>query len=225
MSPVPNESASGLPGLSGTRAAAVADELRRLILSGELEPGARLRQVELAERFKVSTTPVREAFTALAKVGLVQHDAQRGVVVFSPSIKDIAENYEIRIALEPLATELAARHVSDAEVRRINEIVSEMRAAADDKSTYQQLNRAFHHEIYAAARRPRLLEIIESLRDASEAYIRFDFVSRPDPQFNEDAHRQHEAIADAVSARDPETARALMEEHLIENAHHIERSV
>jgi DNA-binding GntR family transcriptional regulator len=95
----------------------VAEELRRLILSGELKAGARLRQVELAQRFNVSTTPVREAFTVLARQGLVRHDVQRGVVVFSPSEKDVRENYELRIALEPLATEIAARTMGAEEPR------------------------------------------------------------------------------------------------------------
>src|ERR1700742_4105097 len=100
-------------GLGSTRAAAVAEELRRLILSGELPAGTRLRQVELAQRFNVSTTPVREAFTVLARQGLVRHDVQRGVVVFTPTVGDVLENYEIRIALESLATEIAAKAISD----------------------------------------------------------------------------------------------------------------
>lgn len=202
----------------------MAEELRKLILSGELEPGARLRQVELAERFNVSTTPVREAFTALAKVGLVQHDAQRGVVVFSPSLEDIAENYEIRLELEPLAAQIAAQRITDAEVDDLDDIIAQM-CAEHDTPAYQQLNRAFHRAIHVAARRPRLLEIIESLRDAAEAYIRLDIVARPDPVYNEAAHRQHEGIAQALRARDAQLARHRVQEHLTQNAQHIERSV
>src|ERR1700759_28088 len=84
---------------TSTRAAAVVAELRRLILSGELPAGTHLRQVELAERFGVSTTPVREALMVLGRLGLVRHDAQRGVVVFTPTVRDVLENYELRIAL------------------------------------------------------------------------------------------------------------------------------
>lgn len=210
--------------MTGTRAAAVAEELRRLILSGELKPGTRLRQVELAERFKVSTTPVREAFTALAKAGLVRHDAQRGVVVFSPSIDDISENYEIRIALEPLAAQLAAERITEAELRGLDEMLEQMRAAETAES-YQPLNREFHRRIYAAAHRPRLYEIIESLRDASEAYIRLDTAARPDPAYNQNAHLEHEAIADALRTHDAQLAHDRMHEHLTHNAHHIETSV
>src|SRR5213593_1234309 len=88
---------SPVPPPPRTRAEAIAAELRRAILVGELAPGDRLRQAEMAERYGVSTTPVREAFTALAGEGLVRQDAHRGVVVFSPSVDEVSETYEIRI--------------------------------------------------------------------------------------------------------------------------------
>jgi DNA-binding GntR family transcriptional regulator len=69
-----------------TRSEAVAGELRRMIQSGEFPPGARLRQAEIAARFGMSTTPVREAFMILAQEGIVRQDAHRGVVVFQPSL-------------------------------------------------------------------------------------------------------------------------------------------
>jgi len=201
---------------------AVATELRRMILSGELPAGTRLRQVEVAERFHVSTTPVREVFSVLARQGLVRHDVQRGVVVFTPNERDVRENYEIRIALEPLATALAAEHISDAQLARLAEIVGRMRTTSDPIE-YVGLNREFHRAIYSAADRPRLFELIESLRDAFEAYIQYDARTRPDPRYFEQAHRQHEAIAAALQARRPDRARALMQEHLEQNAvHHTE---
>ena len=219
-------SPAGVPaaGLGATRAQAVADEIRRLILTGELEPGTRLRQVELAERFNVSTTPVREAFGLLARQGLVRHDVQRGVVVFTPTVRDVLENYEIRLALEPLATELAAQRIGDADLERLDGVVARMRAT-DDGLAYLALNRDFHRAIYAAADRPRLLEIIESLRDAFEAYLQFDAAVRPDPQYFARGHAEHEAIAAALRARAPEDARRLMEEHLRHNAAHFRESV
>lgn len=207
------------PSFGTTRATAVADELRRLILSGEMPAGTRLRQVELAERFNVSTTPVREAFTALAREGLVRHDPQRGVVVFSPSPEDVRENYEIRIALEPLAAEIAARNISDDELRQLDDLLARM-GKVKRQLDYQRLNREFHRTIYAAARRPRLLELIESLRDAFEAYIRFDAVMRPDPQYRDTAHHEHEAILAALKSRRAERAGARMKEHLANNASH-----
>src|ERR1700759_5316261 len=96
-----------------TRAGVVTERLRDMIKSHELPAGTRLRQAEFAERFGVSTTPVREAFVALAREGLVTQDPHRGVVVFEPSLQELDEIYEIRIALEPLATEIAAKQLSE----------------------------------------------------------------------------------------------------------------
>jgi DNA-binding GntR family transcriptional regulator len=206
--------------LGSTRAAAVAEELRRLILSGELEAGTHLRQLDLARRFNVSTTPVREALTVLARQGLVRHDVQRGVVVFSPSEQDVRENYELRIALEPLAAELAAKSITPEELDLIDAVIERMRAAADEPLEYVTLNREFHRAVSTAARRPRLFELIESLRDAFDAYIRFDAASSPDPAYFSRAHAEHEAITQALHARAPKRARKLMETHLRLNAEH-----
>src|SRR4029450_3655286 len=112
--------------LGVTRSAAVANELRRLIRSGELPAGARLRQLDIAERFAVSTTPVREAFASLAKEGLVRQDSHRGVVVFVPSSDDLLQNYEIRLALEPLATRIAATNATPDDLETLERLLGEM---------------------------------------------------------------------------------------------------
>lgn len=212
-----------VPTFGSTRASAVEEELRRMILSGELVSGTHLRQAELAERFAVSTTPVREALGSLSRQGLVRHDAQRGAVVFMPTVKDVQENYEMRIELEPLATELAATSIGEEQLRHLDQVVVDMRGAGT-ASEYQRLNRAFHRTIYAAAGRPRLLEIIESLRDAFEAYIQLEAAGQPDAEYLATAHEQHEAIAAALKARDTKGARKLMKRHLADNAAHYERT-
>lgn len=210
--------------LGSTRASAVASELRRMILSGELEAGAHLRQVDLAQRFNVSTTPVREALTVLARQGLVRHDVQKGVVVFSPSKDDVRENYELRIALESLAAELAAKSITGDELAAIDSVIERMRAA-DEPLEYVALNREFHRAVYTAARRPRLFELIESLRDAFDAYIRFDATASPDPEYFERAHAEHEAIAKALHDRAAKRARKLVDTHLRLNAEHFGVSI
>jgi len=201
----------------------VADELRRLILSGEILPGTRLRQIEWAERLGVSPTPVREAFAALAKDGLVHHDAQRGVVVFTPTVDDVLENYEIRLALEPLATELAAKDIQGEELAELDEVIARM--TKSDGLAYQRLNRQLHTLIYTAAHRPQLADLIDLLRDRFEAYIALDMIVQPDPVYGNDVRRQHEAIVEALRAGAPKRARKLMEEHLQSNRRHIATSV
>lgn len=212
-----------MAGKSTTLTSTVAEQLRQRILSGELGPGTRLRQIEWADRLGVSPTPIREAFATLAKEGLVRHDAQRGVVVFTPTVDDVMENYELRLALEPLATELAAKTITDDELAQLDNVIARMRTC--DGVVYHRLNREFHRLIYAAARRPQTAELIESLRDRFEAYVGLDFVANPDPVYDKTFREQHEAIAEALHARAPKRARKLMEAHLESNREHISASV
>src|SRR3954469_13537316 len=91
-----------------TIAGQVAERLKAEILAGERPGGAKLRQVEIAQSFGVSTTPVREALATLQREGLVRLHPQRGAVVFLPSVDDLRHHYEIRAALEALAAAKAA---------------------------------------------------------------------------------------------------------------------
>lgn len=213
------------PALPGTRAGHIVAELRRLIKSGEIPSGSHLRQTEIAKRFGVSTTPVREAFLSLAREGLVEHGVHRGVVVFAPRLQDLRENYEIRGALEPLAAELAAKQLTPEQLDALDDLVAEMRAESD-LMRYQQLNRRFHSSIYEAAQRPRLLQIIEMLRDASEAYLRVN-ASRetPDSGYIQQVHAEHEAIAEALRQSQARRIRKLTADHLKHNLMQLEKLV
>lgn len=206
--------------LIGTRATAVAAELRRAIQSGELPPGTRLLQNDIAKRYGVSTTPVREAFTSLARQGLIQHDTHRGAIVFVPSIEDVRENYEIRIALEPLATRLAAEQLTEPELDEIDEIAgrlgavwSEHDAHGDVAREYVVLDGRFHRAIVAGCRRPRLTEIIDALRDTADGYPQVA-AARKTSGFMERSQRDHAAIARALRKRNADRAADLAGRHL-----------
>jgi DNA-binding GntR family transcriptional regulator len=205
--------------VSTTLAMSVAQELRRMIQSGELAAGEPLRQGELATRFGVSTTPVREALTALAREGLIRQDAHRGAVVFPPTPADIRENFEIRLALEPLASGLAAGRLVAAELDQLEELAAALRetvadageAAALDR--YEQLDRAFHERIFAAAGRPRLAEIIESLRDAFAAYAHL-YASGAEPGLLPALQAQHEQLVVALRRGDAPGASRIAADHV-----------
>jgi DNA-binding GntR family transcriptional regulator len=214
---------SGLVALPTTRSSAIADELRRLIQNGELRPGERLRQVEIATRFGVSTTPVREAFTSLAREGLIRKDDMRGAVVFEPNLADLTENYEIRGALEPLATVLAIDRISDEELDELDALVRQMRVAK--RPRYHTLNRELHAKIYAAAGRPRLISIIESLRDSSDAYFRMAAQAPYDRAYQTQVHAEHEEIVAALRKRNARAAKTAVAKHLEHNFEHLTRRV
>jgi DNA-binding GntR family transcriptional regulator len=193
-----------------TTSEVVAARLRQEILRGELEPGTRLRQGALAERFGVSTTPVREAFALLQADGLVRIDAHRGAVVFRPSRDEVREFYEIREVLETLAVSLALPHLDDTRLDALQELIDEMRTSVDD-ARWEELNQRFHLDMYRVSGRERLCSMIANLRDGSSAYIHM-FVAHQGP--GERADDEHQRILDACRARDAAKARAAVREHM-----------
>lgn len=196
-----------------TITATIVDRLRSEIRDGRLSPGSRLRQAHLADLYGVSTTPVREAFAALEREGLIQSSAHRGVVVFEPSINDLREIYEIRIPLESLAAERAVPHLDEKDLRRLRQLLKQMAAAnkAGDLTRSAELNDEFHSTIYKRAERSRLTNLIEELRASSRVYIGLF------PSLAErlgETEREHEAIFDACQARKPKQAAKAMAAHL-----------
>jgi DNA-binding GntR family transcriptional regulator len=200
----------------------LVSQLRTDIRAGTIAPGSRLRQGEVAARFGISTTPVREAFAALEREGLLVGSPHRGMIVFHPSIEDLQENYEIRIPLETLATEKAVANITDEEVVELEGIVDAMREATSDAERYTALNRRFHGVIYHAARLPKLERLIADLRDASNAYQHIYATIAPTAR---DTQADHEAIFDAVKARDARRAAAAMTVHLKRTVEQVTRGL
>lgn len=188
----------------------VASVLREEILRAVLPPGAHLRQEEVAERFGVSTTPVREAFRILEAEGLVRLDPRKGVLVFRPSIEDVLEAYEIREALETLAISFAIEVVTDDEIAALAALLDEMDVTSDG-SRWVELNNVYHDEIYATAARPRLRSMILSLRDSVSGYMHSAIQQAV---ASGRASREHREILEACRARDVLRAQKAVSTHI-----------
>lgn len=193
-----------------TTAKAVAERLRDEIQEGSLAPGTRLRQNEIAQRFGVSTTPVREAFAQLQAEGLVRIDPHRGAVVFHPTTEDLLEFYEIREVLESLAVVRAIPRLKPEVVKDLGALIDRMRRT-DDARRWLKLNDDFHLRLYSCAGMPRLAALIENLRDASTPYIYMFVAARPP---SERANEEHQAILDACVRGDPAAAQEAIRRHL-----------
>lgn len=193
-----------------TTAKVVAGRLRDEIQAGTLSPGTRLRQNDVARRFGVSTTPVREAFAQLQAEGLVRIDPHRGAVVFHPTVEDLMEFYEIREVLEALAVGQAMSHLDGDAVRELNSLIDKMRKT-EDARRWMKLNDEFHLHLYERAHRPRLNAMIENLRDASTPYIHM-FVAGRSPAAR--ANEEHQEILDACTRGDRDAAERAVREHL-----------
>jgi DNA-binding GntR family transcriptional regulator len=202
-----------------TIAEQIAAALRNEIVTGQIPAGARLLQIETARRFGVSTTPVREAFGLLQRDGLVQIDTHRGVTVFLPMIQDLIEHYEIRMALEILAAEKAAKHFQARDAPPLVALLDEMRITRD-AAFYVERNQQFHLNLYRLARRVRLVTMIEELRNASLAYNHL-YAAADIPKDAQRLDAEHREILAACQANDPVRAAGAVRHHIQQTIVHI----
>lgn len=152
---------------------AVVDGIREQILSGELQPGDRLRQDELAEIFGVSTMPVREALRHLQAEGLVTFHPNRGATVSEISVEEYEEIYRIREELEVLAAHWAAQDFSRISVDELKRLLDEIEVAEaefTDVPRRLSLVRDYTFTVLNASEKEHLLRIISSLWDKSTQY-------------------------------------------------------
>jgi DNA-binding GntR family transcriptional regulator len=187
----------------------VAALIRERIITGELATGEQLRQRDLAQRFSVSQTPVREAMRRLESEGLLRSDTHRGFTVIAPDVGRVEENFRIRAALESLGASLAARKVDPPGLRRLRELNEQMRVLADDDPGYAELNREFHFTVYEYAHSPLLLSLMRLLWASLHGGPR---VSRT----HAESARQHDEILAALAEGDSDAASARTYQHIMD---------
>jgi DNA-binding GntR family transcriptional regulator len=192
-----------------TRDEYVAQQIRDAIRRGEIEPGYRLDQNELAELFDVSRSPVREAIRTLAAEGLVTVYPHRGAVVAELSREELEEVVFIRSTLEGLAARLSVPSIDDQRIERLQTVLQQLDEVVEDE--WATLNREFHHTIYRAVERPRLLSFIQQLRNISAPYVR-RYITSPDRL--ETARIGHHRIFEACQKRDGDAAEIETQKHL-----------
>lgn len=205
----PRKSDGRIPVFAG-KAEMVTDFLRELVLTGQLAPGEALRQRDLAERFGVSPTPVREAFRRLQSEGLVTADLHRGVTVLEADQGATQENFRIRAALETLAVTLATPKITDADIDEIEAINGRLMRVKVSDDDYKELNRLLHFRVYECADSPLLMSVLrlvwQSMRmKHGPAVLRS----------KAESVRQHKALIQALRERDSERAAALTREHIL----------
>lgn len=194
-----------------TKRDAIIDELRRLILSGELARRSKLRQDELATRFQSSITPVREALRALEAEGLVVSEPHRGMRVAEVDFDRVKATYIVRRLSESYAMRRATTRLSPRDLRQAEQLLLEVEqavAAADAPGT-RQANRAFHFFFYERCGIPALAEHIATLWGSFPWDLVLDSANRL--ASSNDEHRE---MLDAVRAGDPEAASLATERHI-----------
>ena len=191
----------------------VAERLRELIRSGDLEPKARLNELELSVRFGISRTPLREAIKILATEGLLELLPNRGARVASISDEEIEEMVEVVAGLEAIAADLACRHITEAEIAAIEERHAAMLSAwrTGGERGYFRLNREIHEAVMRASRNATLQGIYANL---SGRIQRARYAAHKTPEQWQRAVAEHERMVLLLRERNGEALGALMREHI-----------
>ncbi len=192
--------------------------LRRLIgdiSSGKVTPGTALRQADLAKRYGVSPTPVREALRSLEADGIIEYSPHRGATVADLSSQSMDDLYRLRVQIEGFATAVATERVDGPgldDIRSIHRKI-ELEIASDaqvlDGAKLFRLNREFHFAIYSAGSK-----LIASHVDGIWRYFPEQLTVWSDPEIARHLFGQHAEILEAIEARDPELAQQRMMDHV-----------
>ncbi|MGF7124748.1 GntR family transcriptional regulator [Rhodococcus sp. TAF43] len=197
------------------------EQIRQAIIEGRYRPGQRLIEQRIAEEFSLSRTPVREALRRLEAEGLVHSEPNRGAMVRTLSLSDVADLYGLRARLEAYAAELAAERIEDAQREQIDAGIEAFAVAlgmdaADPLDLVRAVDAAngqIHRGILTAARHERLSRLLERTTDVPlvfQAFRQYDRVQI------ERSHLFHQLIRDAIVAGDGLRASALMHEHVLQ---------
>ena len=191
----------------------VFNTLRQAILRGELKPGERLMEIQLANKLGVSRTPIREALRKLELEGLVNMVPRKGAEVADITEKSLLDVLEVRKALEELSVQLACEKITEEEIEELKRVAERFKDTLDDQDVTKiaEADVAFHDVIYTATDNQKLILLLNNLREQMYRY-RVEYLKK------EEAYPQliaeHEELIDNISKRNKEEATRIMCEHI-----------
>lgn len=189
----------------------IYETLQTQILEGKLQPGDRLKEEELAVRFGISRTPVREALRRLEMRGLITHEPYRGVVVARLEPSAVSELYVMREILDRAAASLAAQHASETEIAAMERQIARDRRYTAKPDALAASNRAFHQAIYRAAHNRFLVKSADAL---AEALALLGPTTLAIADRGKRSVAEHAAIVAAIKARDSKAAGTAASTHI-----------
>ena len=213
MSTIKNETAEAV-----TVADRVFDSLCDAIVNGEIAPGTKISEPELAKRFDVSRASLREAIGRLEACNLVTRRPNVGARVVDLSLDELAEIYRVREALEGMAARLAAEQMSDEELGALQKLL-------DDEQQFDpsDINHDFHYAIVQGGKNRRLAHLL--CDDLYHLMRMYRFQLGRDSGRASNASKEHGLILDALKDRDGEMAEMMMRRHIRKSRHHIEKMI
>lgn len=191
----------------------VFQTLRQAILKGELEPGERLMEIQLAERLGVSRTPVREAIRKLELEGLVIMAPRKGAEVAGITEKNMRDVLEVRKALEELAVTLACQRMDESKFQKFDEQNQIFKEALKENNLIEIAKQDidFHEMIYMAAGNERLQQMLNNLQ---EQMYRYRMECMRDEEQRRRLVQEHQEIAEAIQTRNVERAKSAIRLHI-----------
>ena len=192
----------------------VYEELKRQIMIGEIPPGTRMMEVELAEDMGVSRTPIREAIRKLEKEGLVSIEPRRGAYASDISIKDMVVVLEVREFLEGMAAGLAAKKINDEEIETIKKATATYKKAVENGHTEEIIkeDELFHKLIVDCSGNKTLIQMINQVQELA---LRFRYIYYEDFSRYRNMPYEHQEILDAILSGDTEAARSIADAHVL----------
>lgn len=191
----------------------VFQTLRKAILTGELEPGARLMETQLGEKLGVSRTPIREAIRKLELEGLVIMVPRKGAQVAQFTEKDIEDVLEVRAALEALAARLACKKMDDRAFLRLQLVIAEYEYAAKENDIEVMIEKdvEFHETIFNATENEKLIQLFNNLREQVHRY-RIAYLKNTED--SEAVRVEHIELLEALRSQNEDLASDLASKHI-----------
>ncbi|MEG0156834.1 MAG: GntR family transcriptional regulator [Anaerovoracaceae bacterium] len=191
----------------------VYEELKMQILKGQIVPGTRMMEVEMAEEMGVSRTPIREAIRKLEKEGLVTIEPRRGAYASQISIKDMVEILEVRQNMEGLAAFYAATRMTKENKELLRRIAESYNRAVSEGNNADMIkyDTMFHHLIVEGSENKILVNMVEQLQ---ELVLRFRYLYYDDFKRAEKMPKEHEAILEAICKEETDAAREAADIHI-----------
>ncbi|MGH8435951.1 MAG: GntR family transcriptional regulator [Pseudomonas sp.] len=198
-------------GIAPSASEVIAKHLREAIITGHFAEDEPIRQDDIARLFNVSKIPVREALKRLEAEGLVLFQRNKGVVVTKISEPELAQIFEVRVLLEVQAIRLAVPNMNEETFARAERICEEF-IGENDVGRWAELNWALHACLYEPAQRPFLINLIRSIHDKVERYLRMQMSLS---EGKDRADHEHRDILEACRAGDADKAAELIEQHIV----------
>jgi len=205
----------------------IFDVLHEKIISGTYKPGDWLRQDDIATQLGVSMTPVREAFDLLVSAGLAERVPYRGVRVREMSTKDVVEAYGLRLFLEAIIAQEAARNITQGQLAALERTLEEMKKheSLKDVSTERKSSREFHSTIAQATKNDLLVKLYEVVSNAFPDWLLYEALFRH-PELLADSmtstYKEHVAIVNALKKGDGDRAVQESIAHVMESGKWLE---